>query len=445
MEGTEGISQMLGMLLLLDSSIGEKADPGLKMMFQTIKTGSAGFIRLKKDMGRGVEFTADMTAMDKILATLISGKGREAAELVFTADARVVYDELAKPFDEAMEKSLAAGFSKKDAMDKAMAAFRQNLDDSAVSTMKYSKIIDEKTKRIKEDPLIKLNVVMANLAEAFTQPKMIAAMNKLADKLPAFADAVANVIDYILDNPWETIAMVVAAKVGMAFAGAAVSKAVAGGMARLLGGQAAASGVSAAAASLGAGGAGAGAATIAGGGGAGLLATLGGGVATAGAGLVAGVAGAGLAVGGAAGYAGYKYASGGEAAQQGELEAGRRAQFAVTTAGMAAGGTSEQKMSAAILELSAAKQALANNVSILNTIVGDAAAQYAGVEAPTETRARNAREIENAEQKLRRALDDLRTNAGRAADAMGKVGDADTSRGPMTAADPSPGADPKGG
>ena len=112
---------------------------------------------------------------------------------------------------------------------------------------------------------------------------------------------------------------------------------------------------------------------------------------------------------------------------------------------MAAGGGSEQQISDAILELSAAKTALIANESMLNTIVGDAAASYAGVEAPTEMRARNAREIEQAEQKLRRALDDLRTNATRAAVAMAKVGDAGTTRGTMTPANASPSADPKGG
>jgi len=34
MQGAQGISDLLGVMLLLDSSIGEKADPGLKMMFQ---------------------------------------------------------------------------------------------------------------------------------------------------------------------------------------------------------------------------------------------------------------------------------------------------------------------------------------------------------------------------------------------------------------------------
>lgn len=437
MKGAEGMSELLGILLLLDSSIGEKADPGLKMMFQSIKSGSAQFIRLKKEMGAGIEFTADMSAMDKILATLQSGKGRVAAEQVFTADARVVYDELAKPFDDAMKKAQKLGLSKKEQMDMAVAAFRENIDAASASTMEYSEIQKEAVARLKDDPMIKMNKALALISDAFTKPKMIDAMNKLADKMPAFADAVVWALNTFLDNPWETIAVLVGGKIALAFAGAAVSGAIASGVKGMFARQAAVSA------------AGAGVSALAGGGGAaavggGLMTTLGGGVAAAGAGVVAGVVGAGLVVGGSAGYLGYKY-GGGEAGQQAEMEAGRRAQFAVTSAGTAVGGGSEQKMSEAILELAAAKTALANNESILTSIVGDAAAQYAGVEAPTEMRARRAREIEEAENKVRRALDDLRTNADSAAVAMGKVGAADTSRGPMTPANPSPGADPKGG
>ncbi len=436
MKGAEGMSELLGMLLLLDSSIGEKADPGLKMMFQTVKSGSAGFIRLKKEM-RGVKFDADMSAMDKILATLTSGRGRKMAEQVFTADARVVYDELAKPFDEAMEKSLAAGFSKKDAMDAAMSAFRKNLDDSAESTMQYSKIQDEANKRQADDPMVKMTKAMARMSDAFTKPEMIEAMNRLADKMPAFADAVVWALNTFLDNPWESIAVVVGGKIALAFAGSAVTGAIANGVKGLFARQAATTAVASALPAAATGG---GLMASLGG----LMATLGGGVAAASTAAVAGTVGAGLAVGGSAGYLGYKY-GGGEAGQTGEAGAMRRAGSAVSIAGTTAGGGNAQQMADAILQLSAAKQELAANQSLLSTIVGDAAAMYAGVEAPTEARARGAREIESAERKLRQALDDLRTNAARAGAALAKVGDTSTTRGTMTPANPSPGADPMGG
>lgn len=438
MKGKEGISQMLGMLLLLDSSIGEKADPGLKMMFQTIKSGSVGFIRLKKEMGRGIKFTADMTAMDKILATLTTSKGRAAAEQVFTADARVVYDELAKPFDEAMEKALAAGFSKKDAMDKAMSAFRKNLDDSAQSTMQYSKIQAEAVARGKDDPLIKLNKAMARMGEAFTQPKMIDAMNKLADKLPAMADAVASVIDFVLDNPWESIAMVVAAKVGMAFAGAAVAKAVASGMAGLL-----ARGAAVQAASTAASVATGGATTLGVGGG---VAAAGGGAAVAGAATVAAAVIASAAVGGAVGH-GYSQLTDVEGQMAEEGQALQKAQFSVTGAQLAIESGNAEKMQAALRELTTAKggmkaSEIGGGFSALDALAG----LVTGNKSQGEQRGEAAKQIVIEEARLKMALDDLRQNTERVATTMRKMADAsdDVSRGTMTPPNPSPGADPRG-
>ena len=440
MKGAEGMSELLGILLLLDSSIGEKADPGLKMMFQSIKSGSAQFIRLKKEMGAGIEFTADMSAMDKILATLQSGKGRVAAEQVFTADARVVYDELAKPFDDAMKKAQKLGLSKKEQMDMAVAAFRENIDAASASTMEYSEIQKEAVARLKDDPMIKMNKALALISDAFTKPKMIDAMNKLADKMPAFADAVVWALNTFLDNPWETIAVLVGGKIALAFAGAAVSGAIATGMKTMFARAAVVSAATGGITSLGAGGAAAGVT--------GAVGAAGGGAAAAGvAATVAAAVLAAGAVGAAIGYTTFKQAEFAEESQAKEFGTQRGAQYAITTAGMAAKGGSKEQMTKALAELSIAKTALASNESVLNTIVGTMAswAGVEGVEAPGEMRARKAQEIEEAEEKVRRALDDLRTNADSAAAAMGKVGAADTGRGPMTPANPSPGADPKGG
>ncbi len=306
MKGAEGMSELLGMLLLLDSSIGEKADPGLKMMFQSIKSGSAQFIRLKKEMGKGIEFTADMSAMDKILATLQSGKGRAAAEQVFTADARVVYDELAKPFDDAMKKAQKLGLSKKEQMDLAVKAFRKNLDDASASTMEYSTIQNEASKRQDEDPMVKMNKALARISDAFTKPEMIEAMNTLADKMPAFADAVVWALNTFLDNPWETIAVLVGGKIALAFAGAAVSGAIATGVKSMFARQAAVSA------------AGAGVSALAGGGTAALgtgAVAGGGGVALGAAATLAAGAAIAAAVGGAIGYTVFKQAEFGEKAQ----------------------------------------------------------------------------------------------------------------------------------
>jgi hypothetical protein len=107
MTGVSGLQQLLGLLVNLDSTIGEKADPGLKMIFQTMKSGSAQMKRLSKESK--MKFDADMSGLDKIRKLLTTKKGRAAAEVVFTADARQVFDTLAKPFDAAMEEAKDEG------------------------------------------------------------------------------------------------------------------------------------------------------------------------------------------------------------------------------------------------------------------------------------------------------------------------------------------------
>lgn len=443
MTGAAGISELLGMMLLLDSSIGEKADPGLKMMFQTVKSGGTQFLALKKAMGRGVEFGADMTALEKIKATLTTAKGRAAAEMIFTADARVVYDELAKPFDQAMQEAKDKGFSQAESMKKALEAFDRNIDEASASTMDYSIIQEEAADRVKHDPLVKFNLAIGRLKEAFVQPEMINAMDKLTEGLPAFAHALEHIIAVIVDNPWETLAAVVAGKIGLAFAGAAVSEAVARGMAALFaksaGASAAASGVSALASG------GAGAAAGAGGvGAAGGLGTLATGVGAVGAGAIAGGVALAGAVGGAAGYGAWKLA--GEESQMGEFGAERGAQLAVGMGELAATSGNAEKINAALVSLAAASEQLEDGQSIINTVFGTFAAAATGTMSPETKRKEAAYSVAIQEQKLKRALENLAKGADRVTVAMGKTaGAAGTTRGPLKPPEPQPGSQAAGG
>lgn len=441
-KGAEGMSQLLGVMMLLDSTVGEKADPALMTMFDTIKGGTSGFIALKKEM-RGVKFTADMTAMDKIKATLMSKKGRIKAEMTFTATSRAVYDELAKPFDEAAKRAKAAGLSFKEQMKAGAEAYDKNLADAAKSTMKYSKIQDEATKRIKSDPMVKMSLAVAKLQEAFSSPKMIGALDKLADKMPAVADAMAYALDVIVDNPWETLAALVVGKIALAFASAAIGEAIALGMTKVLASAAAVQAASGAA-SLAAGGA----AKLGLGGAIGAAGTAGGAGAAA---VIGTMAAAGLAAG-AVGYGVgtllYKYA-GPEAEQEGEFAAERGVTIALASGGIAAESGSLSKMSQAQLQLTQAKKTLEDSASTWNTAVGGIISIATGGEIASagERRQKQENAIIVQQERLREAMMQLRTNAELAAKAMGQVGYAGSgsTRGPMSAADSAPGAPPAGG
>jgi hypothetical protein len=154
LEGADGVSKLLGMLILLDNSIGEKADPGLKNLFQTLKDGTSQLKAIQKE-GR-VKFEPDTDALDKIKTILSKTKARAAAELKITADARTVFDELAKPFDLAMEEAKSKGMKKADALEFALAAFDANIAKASETTMKWEDIQKKATKRMEEDPSVQL-------------------------------------------------------------------------------------------------------------------------------------------------------------------------------------------------------------------------------------------------------------------------------------------------
>jgi len=224
MTGTDGVSQLLGMLLLLDESIGEKADPGLKNLFQTLKTGTTQLKRIQKE-GR-IRIDADATALEKIKQILSSTKARAAAEMTITADARTVFDELARPFDVALEEARSKGLKKSAAIDAALEAFDQNISKASRTTMRWDDILKQHASRVDKDPSIALQDAINKVKRAFSQPKMLNAIEKMAEKLPILAEKITEFVDWVVDNPWQAVGSVAGIKIGGAalggFAGSAI-------------------------------------------------------------------------------------------------------------------------------------------------------------------------------------------------------------------------------
>ncbi len=442
MKGGKGISQLLGIMLKLDSSIGEKADPGLKQMFQTLKGGTTQFIRLKKAMG-GMKFEADMTAMDKMKAILQSKSGRAMAEQTFIADARVAYDTLAAPFEEAMKVAQEQGATRLEAMAKGAEAFDRSLAEMSKSSMKFSAIQNEANQRQIDDPMVRMNKALARISDAFTKPQMIAAMNKLADKIPAFADAVVWALNKLIDNPWESIAVLVGGKIALAFAGSAITNAVATGMkslfATIVAGQAATTGAAVAttvASTAGGTALGAGSTLVAGG-------TVAGGLAAAGGAAIAGAVLVGAGVGAGIGTLGFEY-GGGRAGIEGEAASLRRSDLAISASGRAIGGGDDSAMSQALVELRMARANLKASESVFNTLVSGAAVATGQAEMTSgETLARKTNALVAEEVRLHKALQDLRRNTDVMSRSMLNAAFAvDSSRGPKPPANSSPGAPP---
>jgi hypothetical protein len=216
LKGVEGFSTLLGIMLALDSTIGEKAAPGMKALFQYLKDNTAQLAAMEKKAG--IKFEPDLSAFDKIRKLLGTEKGRVAAQLTFTADSRVVYDTLAKPFEEAYKAALAAGESQKKATQKGLAAYDQAMEAMTKSNAKFSRLQDQAAERMREDPTVIMRQALNELAMAFTEPAMMDAVKDLASSLPKVAKGAAMLIKLVTEHPGLAAGGYVGGRVALSFA-----------------------------------------------------------------------------------------------------------------------------------------------------------------------------------------------------------------------------------
>jgi hypothetical protein len=363
MRGVPGLQQLLGLLINLDSTIGEKADPGLKAMFQTLKSGSAQLKGIQKMSG--MKFSADMSGLDKIKKMLTTKRGRAAAEFGFKADARQVFDELAKPFDEAFKNAKAKGEKRADAVQAGLKAFDDALAESSTVTMTWKDIQKKASDRLKDDPAVQLRRSIDKVVMKFSDPKMIGAIDRLTDKLPMMAEKVADFIDWVSKNPWKAVAAGVGIKLGAGFASgmaASIAKQIAGA----IGG----TGAAGAAGAAGASGAGAAGAAGAGAAGAGLLA-------------VGGAITAGAAVGVGTGLALNHFVFDPHSQSYADKLRSARGMGSLLTEASQNGSTAEHKLRL-IEEVKAAKTALGTGRYTTENMMGELAAVFTDVKAPSD-------------------------------------------------------------
>ena len=223
MEGVKGMSTLLGVMLKLDSSIGEKASPGLKAMFQFLKSNTTQLKAMEK--AANIKFAPDMTAFQKIGKLLETEKGREAAETTFTADSRVVFDTLAKPFRQAFNEARKQNLSIEQSTKKGMGAYNKSIEEMSSSTMKFSELEDQAAERLKEDPTVIMRQAINKMAVAFSDERMMSAIKKLAKVLPKVAEGFVQLLDFVLNNPALAVGGAIGAKVGLSFAGGMMSDA----------------------------------------------------------------------------------------------------------------------------------------------------------------------------------------------------------------------------
>jgi hypothetical protein len=221
-KGTAGLSQLLGLVQSLNDRVGEKADPAMKKLFQTLKNGSSQLKELSKDAG--IKFGPNDDAIGKIRKLLTTSRGRDALTQHLGGEARVVYDEIAKPFEEAFSAAKKSGKDTTKATKEGLDKFDAAMKEMAKTTLNANEVEKQAAARIKDDPKIKLQQAMENFEEALSTPEVYQAIDKLAASLPALASAVSKVVGFAVHSPYLAGAAAIGITGGGGFAKAAAGQ-----------------------------------------------------------------------------------------------------------------------------------------------------------------------------------------------------------------------------
>lgn len=190
-KGTKAISK------LLDDMVNPEVEKKIKQAFG-VKVKDHGVAR-------------DQT---KVLEDiLVKTKGqREKLAKVFTGEQLKLVLALGADFTRTYE---TAKGTQAERLREAVDNYRGSLADAGKVTTDYAALQKMAKDRIDSDPAAALRKAMNKIEEAFIQPKMMAAVDKLAKKLPELAEALAKFVDFAVENPIKTGLGVIAGKTAL--------------------------------------------------------------------------------------------------------------------------------------------------------------------------------------------------------------------------------------
>ena len=230
--------------------------------------------------------------VENLLAILETGSPRAIKAL----EDALATDRAKAALGELLGKDLSIKIAKGTATREELKAIGANLRDELKTAGDQTAIqnrINATNAKLLDTSQAKFQDALNKLQASFSKPETVAAINKLADKLPLLAEKMAAFLEFVVDNPKTAAATLVLGKIALAFGGAAVQAAATKGISQLMIAVGSKLGVGAAVTSA-VGGSAAAGGTAAG--------AAGGGAAAAGGGVLA--AGAAVAAAGAAGFFG---------------------------------------------------------------------------------------------------------------------------------------------
>jgi hypothetical protein len=286
--GEAGLRRMLGMLNSADNVTGNfrKSLKAVTGIFDTL-VDPEKMKNIGKELKIGLVDKKTGKPFAHALEMIIgkSGGKQEILAKVFSGEELKLVTEFGKTYAKAFESTKGDIQTKTRA---GLAAYNEALEKASKSTLSASKV-DEEAKQRLADQDAQITDAMRKLEVAFTDPKMVAGLTKLAEVAPKVAEALAKLLGFAVDHPKTAAGALVGGTVLKGLAAGALPAVGKIALKFLKGGAAAAEGAAAA-------GAGTGAAEASG---AGAAAETGAGAAVAGVAIPAAIvtAGIGLAYG----------------------------------------------------------------------------------------------------------------------------------------------------
>lgn len=212
LQGEEGMAMLLAMVNQLSAASGnaEGSVDKLQTLFTKVAgAGGAAFLSTVKDSAGKSLFDVDMgtlTTLERFQAVMNAQKSNPETLLkVFGEQGVFIEQAFGNIGDVAsvMAKQSQASLTQAQIMEKANA----NADTGAVA----------------------IDRALEKLAATFTKPAMMRAIDKLAENLPALAEAFADLVDVVVENPKTTAGVLIASRGFMGLGGGMMSGPSGGG------------------------------------------------------------------------------------------------------------------------------------------------------------------------------------------------------------------------
>jgi hypothetical protein len=203
--GGKGFTELLGIVNMTKGQLGgvEGALEPIAKLLNSLQTSNLEALGKTSAIKRlKIKFDADASSVENLQKIMGAKGGFDALEAAFGKSVKTAaaFRALMSAFDKQREAALASGKSETQARSDAAEKFASELTRMTASISTESDVRAEAADDV-QGMEEKFALAIDRMAQSFMRPEVIDSMDKLAAKLPAFADAVAKAIGFIIENP----------------------------------------------------------------------------------------------------------------------------------------------------------------------------------------------------------------------------------------------------